>query len=104
MFLTAEYLAIAMEYAAGGDMYHRVVRCRGLPEDDARWYFQQLVIAIDYCHRMARRCAARAGLPVARAVFAATSQCPSASCFEYDGRQQWKASGKLALRCICNVM
>ncbi len=63
MFLTAEYLAIAMEYAAGGDMYHRVVRCRGLPEDDARWYFQQLVIAIDYCHRMARRCAARAGLP-----------------------------------------
>ncbi len=46
MFLTAEYLAIAMEYAAGGDMYHRVVRCRGLPEDDARWYFQQLVIAI----------------------------------------------------------
>ncbi|KAK9841023.1 hypothetical protein WJX81_006268 [Elliptochloris bilobata] len=52
VFLTAEYLAIAMEYAAGGDMYHRVVHCRGLPEGDARWYFQQLVIAIDYCHRM----------------------------------------------------
>ena len=52
VFLTAEYLAIAMEYAAGGDMYHRVVHCRGLHEADARWYFQQLIIAIDYCHRM----------------------------------------------------
>ena len=41
-----------MEYAAGGDMYHRVVHCRGLHEADARWYFQQLIIAIDYCHRM----------------------------------------------------
>ena len=57
VFLTAEYLAIAMEYAAGGDMYHRVVHCRGLPEGDARWYFQQLVIAIDYCHRMVRAAA-----------------------------------------------
>lgn len=52
VFLTAEYLAIAMEYAAGGDMYHCVVHCRGLHEADARWYFQQLIIAIDYCHRM----------------------------------------------------
>ena len=41
-----------MEYAAGGDMFQLVVRQRGLPETDARWYFQQLIIAIDYCHRM----------------------------------------------------
>ena len=41
-----------MEYAAGGDMFQLVVRQRGLPEADARWYFQQLIIAIDYCHRM----------------------------------------------------
>ena len=52
MFLTPEFLAIAMEYAAGGDMFQLVVRQRGLPEADARWYFQQLIIAIDYCHRM----------------------------------------------------
>ena len=38
--------------AAGGDMFQLVVRQRGLPEADARWYFQQLIIAIDYCHRM----------------------------------------------------
>lgn len=33
-------------------MFQLVVRQRGLPETDARWYFQQLIIAIDYCHRM----------------------------------------------------
>ncbi|DBA91767.1 TPA: hypothetical protein ACH3X1_003357 [Trebouxia sp. C0004] len=52
VFLTDDYMAIAMEYAAGGDMFQLVVRQRGLPEADARWYFQQLIIAIDYCHRM----------------------------------------------------
>lgn len=56
VFLTDEYMAIAMEYAAGGDMFQLVVRQRGLPEADARWYFQQLIIAIDYCHRMVRLC------------------------------------------------
>ena len=55
--MTPEYLAIAMEYAAGGDMFQLVVRKRGLPESDARWYFQQLIIAIDYCHRMVRHIA-----------------------------------------------
>ena len=35
-------------------MFQLVVRQRGLPETDARWYFQQLIIAIDYCHRMVR--------------------------------------------------
>lgn len=54
VFLTDEYMAIAMEFAAGGDMFQLVVRQRGLPEADARWYFQQLIIAIDYCHRMVR--------------------------------------------------
>ena len=24
----------------------------GLPEADARWFFQQLIIGLDYCHRM----------------------------------------------------
>lgn len=55
VFLTPDYLAIAMEYAAGGDMFQLVVRQRGLLEQDARWYFQQLIIAIDYCHKMVRK-------------------------------------------------
>ena len=54
MFLTNNHLAIAMEYAAGGNLYQLVARSGGLPEPDARWYFQQLIFAIDYCHKMVR--------------------------------------------------
>ena len=52
VFLTKEHLAIAMEYAPGGDMFEYVVRKGGLRESEARWFFQQLIIAIDYIHRM----------------------------------------------------
>ena len=52
MFLLPEYLAITMEYAAGGDLFQLVGRAGGLREEDAKWYFQQLIVAIDYCHRM----------------------------------------------------
>ena len=52
MFLTPDYLGIAMEYAAGGDMFQHVTMKRGLSEDEARWFFQQLVLGLDYCHKM----------------------------------------------------
>ena len=55
MFLTKEYLAIAMEYAAGGDMFQYVKHRGGLEEVEARWFFQQLIIGMDYCHKMVRR-------------------------------------------------
>ena len=51
VFLTPHYLAIAMEFAPGGDMFEYVVRKNGLKEDEARWFFQQLIVALDYCHR-----------------------------------------------------
>lgn len=41
-FLTSQYLAIVMEYAAGGDMFDYVIHCKepnpgeGLREDTAR--------------------------------------------------------------------
>lgn len=41
-----------MEYAPGGDLFEYVVKKKGLKEEEARWFFQQLIIAIDYCHRM----------------------------------------------------
>lgn len=54
VFLTKENVAIAMEYAHGGDLYQHVIarkpHCR-LPEDQARWIFQQLLIGLDYCHK-----------------------------------------------------
>ena len=52
VFLTPDYLGIAMEYAAGGDMFQHVTMKRGLSEDEARWFFQQLVLGLDYCHKM----------------------------------------------------
>ena len=43
-----------MEYAPGGDLFQHVVTrkpCPWLPEGDARWLFQQLLIGVDYCHK-----------------------------------------------------
>jgi serine/threonine-protein kinase SRK2 len=52
VFLTPTHLAIAMEYAPGGDLFSYVSARGGLSEDDTRWFFQQLIIGLDYCHRM----------------------------------------------------
>lgn len=48
--LTPNYLAIIMEYAAGGELFNRVVGAGRFGEDEARYFFQQLVSGIDYCH------------------------------------------------------
>eukprot|EP01025_Chloroclados_australasicus_P068757 TRINITY_DN9580_c0_g2_i1.p1 TRINITY_DN9580_c0_g2~~TRINITY_DN9580_c0_g2_i1.p1 ORF type:complete len:385 (+),score=58.54 TRINITY_DN9580_c0_g2_i1:84-1157(+) len=55
LFLTKHYLCIVMEYASAGDMFHYVINRmphRRLPEVEARQFFQQLIIAVDFCHRM----------------------------------------------------
>jgi serine/threonine protein kinase len=57
-FLTPQYLAIAMEFASGGDMFEHVVRKGGLKESEARWFFQQLIVGVDYVHKMVRYCSA----------------------------------------------
>ncbi len=53
VFVTSKYLGIVTEYANMGNL-HEYIRDlgRGLDEQEARWYFQQLTMAIDYCHRM----------------------------------------------------
>ena len=33
-------------------MAQRAVQLGGVPETDARWFFQQFIIAVDYCHRL----------------------------------------------------
>lgn len=45
-----------MEYAAGGDMFQYVKHRGGLEEVEARWFFQQLIIGMDYCHKMVGHC------------------------------------------------
>ena len=56
VFLTNDYLVLVMEYAAGGNLFRIVSDKKGLSEDDARWYFQQIMLAIDFCHRMVSKC------------------------------------------------
>ena len=71
VFLLPEFLAITMEYAAGGDLFQLVGRAGGLREEDAKWYFQQLIVAIDYCHRMV--CASLQLEPLRSAAFERSS-------------------------------
>eukprot|EP00210_Caulerpa_lentillifera_P003239 g3093.t1 len=52
VFLTRRYLAIVMEYAPGGDLLEFIRERKGIQEDMARWFFQQLIIGLDYIHRM----------------------------------------------------
>lgn len=33
-------------------MFEYVVKKNGLREEEARWFFQQLIVGLDYCHRM----------------------------------------------------
>lgn len=51
VFAAGQYLALVMEFVPNGDMFNHVVTRRGLPESEARWFFQQLVLGMDYCHR-----------------------------------------------------
>ena len=50
VFLTDEdeYLVLVLELAAGGDLSAAVPPGRGLPEEDARWTFQQVAFALEY--------------------------------------------------------
>eukprot|EP01024_Parvocaulis_polyphysoides_P068140 TRINITY_DN8262_c0_g1_i1.p1 TRINITY_DN8262_c0_g1~~TRINITY_DN8262_c0_g1_i1.p1 ORF type:complete len:419 (-),score=56.20 TRINITY_DN8262_c0_g1_i1:124-1380(-) len=49
--LTKSCMALAMEYANAGSLFDYVIKNQGLQESKARWFFQQLIIAVDYCHR-----------------------------------------------------
>ncbi len=43
-----------MEYVAGGNLHQLVNQYGGLSEKLARWFFQQLIVALDYCHKVGR--------------------------------------------------
>jgi serine/threonine-protein kinase SRK2 len=51
VFLTPKFICIVMEYASGGSLFQYVHKQGRLKEAVARWFFQQLVVAVDYCHK-----------------------------------------------------
>ena len=50
VLLTPTDLAIVMEYASGGELFDRVLTNGRMQEDEARYFFQQLISGVDYCH------------------------------------------------------
>lgn len=50
--LTPTHLAILMEYAAGGELFERICNAGRFSEDEARYFFQQLISGVSYCHAM----------------------------------------------------
>ncbi|MQM08150.1 hypothetical protein Taro_041002 [Colocasia esculenta] len=52
VILTPTHLAIVMEYASGGELFERICKAGRFSEDEARYFFQQLISGVSYCHSM----------------------------------------------------
>ncbi|CAO2834335.1 unnamed protein product [Amaranthus hypochondriacus] len=52
VLLTPTHLAIVMEYASGGELFERICNAGRFREDEARFFFQQLISGVSYCHSM----------------------------------------------------
>ncbi|BBM99864.1 serine/threonine-protein kinase SRK2 [Marchantia polymorpha subsp. ruderalis] len=52
VMVTPTHLAIVMEYAAGGELFERICNAGRFSEDEARFFFQQLISGVSYCHSM----------------------------------------------------
>ncbi|KAK8693164.1 hypothetical protein V6N13_070758 [Hibiscus sabdariffa] len=52
VLLTPTHLAIVMEYAAGGELFERICNAGRFSEDEAKFFFQQLISGVSYCHAM----------------------------------------------------
>ncbi|CAG7871504.1 unnamed protein product [Brassica rapa] len=50
--LTPTHLAIVMEYASGGELFERICNAGRFSEAEARYFFQQLICGVDYCHSL----------------------------------------------------
>ncbi|KAL9158649.1 hypothetical protein ABFS82_08G083100 [Erythranthe guttata] len=50
--LTPTHLLIVMEYASGGELFDRICSAGRFSEDEARYFFQQLISGVCYCHSM----------------------------------------------------
>ncbi|CAL5203801.1 unnamed protein product [Lathyrus oleraceus] len=49
---TPLHLVIVMEYAAGGELFEKICSAGRFDEDEARYFFRQLISGVSYCHSM----------------------------------------------------
>lgn len=47
---TSRHIYIVLELVEGGELFEQIVSERRFPEEKARRYFQQLILAVKYCH------------------------------------------------------
>ncbi|SAL98954.1 hypothetical protein [Absidia glauca] len=47
----ATNLYLILEFVEGGELFEHLISCGKLDEKEARKYFQQIIFALDYCHR-----------------------------------------------------
>ncbi|TYH58321.1 hypothetical protein ES332_D08G146400v1, partial [Gossypium tomentosum] len=47
---TPTHLAIVMEYAGGGKLFDQICSADRFSEDEHRYFFQQLISGVNYCH------------------------------------------------------
>ncbi|KAK1382497.1 Serine/threonine-protein kinase SRK2B [Heracleum sosnowskyi] len=52
VILTPTHLAIVMEYASGGELFERICNAGRFSEHEARYFFQQLISGVSFCHSM----------------------------------------------------
>ncbi|PWA72504.1 protein kinase superfamily protein [Artemisia annua] len=52
VILKPTHLAIVMEYAFGGELFEQICNAGRFPENEARFFFQQLISCISCCHNM----------------------------------------------------
>lgn len=75
-----------MDYASGGSLFEYVQQRKRLRESVARWFFQQLVFAVDYCHRKVSGLEPTGDSP-ASAACCSCRQCAAAAS---QSAQQWQ--------------
>jgi serine/threonine protein kinase len=49
---TNDTIYIMMEYATGGELFDYIVAHKRVKEKEARYFFRQVISAVDYCHRV----------------------------------------------------
>ena len=49
-FETKDYLAFAMEYCSGGELFFHLRKVKRMSEEMARFYFWEICLAIEYLH------------------------------------------------------